>query len=122
MMTSQTRRKKKVQCEIFLGLTSNMISSGTREIIRYLVEHKMVDYIVTTGGGIEEDLMKCMNPHYMGSFRLDGATLRKKGLNRIGNLIVPNDNYCSFEDWLTPILNAMHDEQDNDGEVWTPSK
>ena len=46
---------------------------------------------VTTGGGIEEDLMKCLAPHKMGDFALRGADLRPKGLNRIGNLLVPND-------------------------------
>ena len=32
-------------------------------------------------------------------------------MNRIGNLIVPNDNYCTFETWLTPILDEMLLEQ-----------
>jgi len=34
-----------------------------------------------------------------------------KGLNRIGNLVVPNDNYCKFEDWVMPILDKMVEEQ-----------
>ena len=33
---------------------------------------------------------KCLAPTYMGDFSLDGATLRKKGINRIGNMLVPN--------------------------------
>ncbi|OZA84279.1 MAG: dihydroorotate dehydrogenase (quinone) [Azorhizobium sp. 39-67-5] len=56
-----------------------------------------------------------------------GADLRKKGLNRIGNLIVPNANYCAFEDWVVPILDKMLEEQEaskgTDDEInWTPSK
>src|SRR5205814_550404 len=39
-----------------------------------------------------------------------------------GNLLIPNENYCVFEDWVTPILNAMADEQVRDGVRWTPSK
>lgn len=31
--------------------------------------------------------------------------------HRIGNLLVPNDNYCKFEDWLIPILDQMVLEQ-----------
>jgi len=54
-------------------------------------------------------------------FDLDGADLRKRGMNRIGNLIVPNDNYCKFEDWLSPILDVMLAEQIESGQVWTPS-
>jgi len=42
-------------------------------------------------------------------------------MNRIGNLVVPNDNYCKFEDWLIPILDTMLEEQKESGEVWTPS-
>ena len=71
--------------------------------------------------------MKCLAPTFMGDFALSGKELRPKGLNRIGNLLVPNDNYCKFEDWMRPVLHAMHDEQDaaakgDDPFHWTPSK
>ncbi|XP_023126590.1 deoxyhypusine synthase isoform X1 [Amphiprion ocellaris] len=109
-------------CTIFLGYTSNLISSGVRESIRYLAEHKMVDVIVTTAGGIEEDLIKCLAHTYLGEFSLSGKELRLRGINRIGNLLVPNDNYCKFEDWLMPILDQMLLEQNTEGTRWTPSK
>ena len=109
-------------CKIFLGFTSNLISSGVRETIRFLVKNKMVDVLVTTAGGVEEDLIKCLGKTYLADFALRGAELRKKGLNRIGNLVVPNENYCAFEDWTRPILDAMLEEQQRDGVVWTPSK
>ncbi|KAL1984340.1 hypothetical protein VTN96DRAFT_9201 [Rasamsonia emersonii] len=119
---------------IFLGYTSNLISSGLRETLRYLVQHRHVSAIVTTAGGVEEDLIKCLAPTYMGSFTSPGAGLRAQGLNRIGNLFVPNSNYCAFEDWLLPILDKMLEEQeaakekarqtgDPDDELhWTPSR
>ncbi|KAN0066258.1 Deoxyhypusine synthase [Thecaphora frezii] len=113
----------KVGCKIFLGFTSNLVSSGLREVIRFLVKNKYVSALVTTAGGIEEDLIKCLGPTYLGGFSLDGATLRQKGLNRIGNLLVPNDNYCKFEDWVMPILDAMRQEQGHDVEnAWSPSR
>ena len=104
-----------------------MISSGLRETFRYLVEHKHVSAIVTSAGGVEEDFIKCLAPTYMGSFDSAGATLRKKGLNRIGNLVIPNSNYCAFEDWVIPILDKMLAEQEAsrgtyDELHWTPSK
>lgn len=114
--------RETVKCKIFLGFTSNLISSGIRETIRFLVEHRMVDVLVTTAGGIEEDLIKCLAPTYKGDFSLPGAYLRSKGLNRIGNLLVPNDNYCKFEDWIMPILDQMLLEQSTENVVWTPSK
>ncbi|CUS20937.1 LAQU0S02e01794g1_1 [Lachancea quebecensis] len=123
---------------IFLGYTSNLISSGLRETIRYLVQHNQVSAIVATAGGIEEDIIKCLAPTYLGEFTLKGSSLREKGLNRIGNLLVPNDNYCKFEEWIVPILDKMLEEQeeyvakhgnqcldastDVDVPIWTPSK
>ncbi|KAJ3307841.1 hypothetical protein HDU76_004329, partial [Blyttiomyces sp. JEL0837] len=114
--------RSKVKCKIFLGYTSNLVSSGLREVLRYLVEHKMVDVIVASAGGVEEDIIKCLGPTYLGSFSLAGADLRTKGLNRIGNLLVPNANYCAFEDWVMPVLDEMLEEQRVKGTVWTPSK
>lgn len=113
--------RSQVKCNVFLGYTSNLISSGLREVILHLVKHKHISAIVTTAGGIEEDFIKCLGKTYLADFNLDGADLRRKGMNRIGNLIVPNDNYCKFEDWLTPILDAMLVEQKETGEVWSPS-
>ncbi|XP_029440985.1 deoxyhypusine synthase [Rhinatrema bivittatum] len=115
-------QRERTGCTIFLGYTSNMISSGIRESIRYLVQHNMVDVLVTTAGGVEEDIIKCLAPTYLGDFSLKGRELRPNGINRIGNLLVPNNNYCKFEDWLMPILDQMVLEQNTEGVKWTPSK
>ena len=119
-------------CTIFLSFTSNMISSGVRETIKYLVKHKLVHVLVTSAGGVEEDLIKCLAATRLGDFKLDGRELRGQGVNRLGNLLIPNSNYCLFEDWVAPILHAMTDEQEssegNEGKGeeekvhWTPSK
>lgn len=110
------------KCKIYLGYTSNMISSGNRELIRYLCQHRLVDVICTTAGGIEEDFIKCLAKSYVGSFKVDDRELRRKGINRIGNMVVPNDNYCLFEDWINPLLKEMKDKQDAENINWTPSK
>ena len=66
-------------------------------------------------------MLQCLAPSYMGSFKAQGAQLRSQGLNRIGNMLVPNSNYCAFEDWLMPILDTLLAEQSR-GQHWTPSK
>ncbi|KAM3285413.1 Deoxyhypusine synthase [Capsicum chinense] len=119
---SDAAYRESVTCKVFLGFTSNLVSSGVRDTIRYLVQHRMVDVVVTTAGGIEEDLIKCLAPTYKGDFSLPGAALRSKGLNRIGNLLVPNDNYCKFENWIIPIFDQMYEEQIKEKVLWTPSK
>ena len=116
------RGEQNQKCTIFLGYTSNMVSCGVREIIRFLCQHKMVDVIVTTTGAIEEDIIKCRDPSFIGNFRMDDKQLREDGINRIGNMLVPNGNYCHFEDWINPILDEMLERQNKHGANWTPSK
>lgn len=107
---------------VFLGYTSNQVSSGNREIIRYLVEHRLVDCLVTTAGGVEEDFIKTHAAFHVADFRLDGAALRKKGINRIGNLLAPNERYIWFEQFFQPILKELHEEQRATDRVFSPSE
>lgn len=74
-----------VKCKVFLGCTSNIISSGVRATIWFLVEHKQVDVVA---GGVEVDLIKRLADSFWGYFSLGGVRLREQGLNRIDNLLV----------------------------------
>lgn len=116
------KEMRKEKCTIYLGYTSNMVTSGLRDIFRYLVEHKFVDVIVTTAGGIEEDFIKCIKPFMLGDFSADGKTLREKGINRTGNIFVPNSRYCRFEDWVKPLLEQIYKEQKEKNKIFTPSE
>lgn len=88
--------RKNTPCTIFLGYTSNMMSCGMREYIKYLCQHKMVDCMVTTCGGIEEDFMKCFSNFYVGDFKLPGKELHDQGIYRTGNLLVSSRSYTLF--------------------------
>jgi len=113
---------RKSKCKIILGYTSNMVTSGLRDIFRYLTEHKMVDIIVTTGGGIEEDIIKCLGNFYLGDFTADGAELRKQGINRAGNIFIPNQRYIDFEKFIQPILKDLLTEQKEGNKIASPSE
>lgn len=115
------KKMRKEKCTIFLGYTSNLVSSGLRDVFRYLVEHKCVDVIVTTAGGIEEDIIKCVKPFFIGEFSMAGKELRERGINRAGNVLIPNSRYCQFEDFFIPLLKAMTEEQKETGKVFSPS-
>lgn len=116
------KKMRKDNCTIYLGYTSNMVTSGLRDVFRFLVEHKMVDVIVTTAGGIEEDIIKCLGPFILGDFNLNGEELRDKGINRAGNMLIPNNRYVDFEKFMQPLLNEVHINQKENKEFMTPSK
>ncbi len=107
---------------IFLGYTSNMVSSGNRDIIRWLVKHKKVNCLVTTAGGIEEDIIKCLGDFYIGDFRASGKELRNRGINRIGNIFVPNNRYVEFEKFVHPVLEELYNLSKKENRAITPSE
>ncbi|MBI5003171.1 deoxyhypusine synthase [Candidatus Woesearchaeota archaeon] len=102
---------RKENATIFLGYTSNMVTSGIREVIKFLVKHKMVHVLVTTAGGIEEDMIKCLKPFAVGIFNVSGRSMYEKGINRTGNIFIPNDRYLYFEKFINPFLDRLYKEQ-----------
>ncbi len=86
--------------KIFLTFTSNIISSGLREVITYLVREEFVDVVITSSGSHTEDVIKTARPFKMGEWDADEAELRDRGINRLGNIYVESDNYVWLESWL----------------------
>lgn len=113
------KEMKEQQATIFLGFTSNMASCGVRDIIAYLCKEKLVDVLVTTIGGVEEDLMKTIKPFVLGSYDTPGNFLRENGINRTGNIFIPNDRYLHFERFMMPFFSRMHENYTKQGKVLT---
>ena len=111
------RREK---ATIFLAYTSNIVSSGVREIIKYLVKNKKVDVLVTAAGGVEEDISKSLKPFVLGQFETPGRMLFEHGINRIGNIFVPNDRFAYFDIFMQKFYEKIYKIQKETGKVFCP--
>jgi deoxyhypusine synthase len=112
-------KMKKNNAKIFLTFTSNMVTSGLRGFFAQLIKLKIADIIVTTVGGIEEDIMKATGERFkIGKFSSDDVELHEKGINRIGNILINNETYMKFEDKLLEILNKLYQKK----KTWTVSE
>lgn len=92
---------------MFFSFTSNVVSSGMREIAAQFIRDAKPKVIITTAGAIEEDIMKSLGDFYLGSFYADDWELRKRGINRIGNIFVPNERYEQLEAYVKPVLKRL---------------
>lgn len=97
--------------KIYLSMTSNIISSGLREIIAFLVKHGFIDVIVTAAGAVEEDVIKTLRPFVVGSFYAPGRVLFEQGVGRIGNIFAPYDRYLYFERFMNPFFESIYEKQ-----------
>lgn len=108
--------------KIFLSCTSNMVSSGNREIIKFLVKYNYISVIVMSAGGVEEDIIKTFKPFVLGSFDVPGRILFEKGIGRIGNIFAPYDRYLYFEKFMTPFFAEIYRKQKEKNRPFTPSE
>lgn len=81
------------KCVKFISFTGNLVATGTRGVLRELVKRKLVDVVVTTCGTVDHDLARSWKDYYKGSFLMSDAKLRGQEINRLGNVLVPNDSY-----------------------------
>jgi len=116
------REMKQAHATVFLTFTSNMVSSGLRELFAQLVREKFVDVIVTNVGSVEEDVMKSLAPFQIASFDEDDVALHAAGANRVGNIIIPNEAYVEFEGFIQPFFKEMLALQEKRGKMLSPTE
>jgi deoxyhypusine synthase len=80
-------------CTKFLSFVGALMSTGVRGIIRDMIKNKMFECIITTCGALDHDIARTYNRYYAGDFRMDDFTLLKKKIHRLGNILVPMNNY-----------------------------
>ncbi|MCD6370203.1 MAG: deoxyhypusine synthase [Thermoplasmata archaeon] len=96
----------------FLSFPACIIATGTRGVIKELVRRKLVDVIITTCGTLDHDIARSFKNYYHGSFLMDDVELHREGINRLGNVLVPNESYGEvMENFMMPILKELYQEK-----------
>jgi deoxyhypusine synthase len=80
-------------CVKFLSFTGNLVATGARGALRELVKRKLADVVVTTCGTLDHDVARSWKKYYRGSFVMNDARLHEENINRLGNVLVPNESY-----------------------------
>lgn len=97
-------------CLKVLTLSGAMIPAGMEEIVCQLIEHHIIDVIVTTGANIIHSIVNSFDPspehqgHYIGSEGVDDTELYKHRINRIYDTFLPEEGYGYAEDGLLKII------------------
>jgi deoxyhypusine synthase len=105
------RMTKKPNCTKFLSFTANLVATGTRGVFREFAKRKLVDAIITSCGTLDHDMARCWKNYYKGSFLMNDANLHRRGINRLGNVLVPNDSYGTIiEEKMQKLLQNLWEE------------
>ncbi|MFI5420520.1 MAG: deoxyhypusine synthase [Nitrososphaerales archaeon] len=98
------------QCTKFLSFPAAIVSTGTRGVIKELVKRKLCDIVITTCGTLDHDIARSYAYYESGGeFTMDDVLLEKKGYHRLGNVLVPKENYGPLiEEKVQKVLGAMY--------------
>ncbi len=100
---------KEKNCINFLSFPACICATGTRGIIKELIKRKYFDIIITTCGTLDHDLARIWEHYYHGTFMVDDGELYKKGVNRLGNIFIPNECYGKIlEEKMQPIIAGIY--------------
>ncbi len=95
-------------CTVFLSFPADIMATGTRGVLVEMAKRKMVDAIITTCGTLDHDLARTWKKYYHGDFNMDDARLRHQGINRLGNVLVPDGSYgLILERKLIPMFGEI---------------
>lgn len=100
------------ECYKFLSLSGPMVPGGLRHVISHLVEHRLIDAIVTSGANIVHDLVEAYGGgHYRVPANDDDRKLREAGMGRIADIVVPEKDFEIFEKRIHEFLDSMPKEK-----------
>jgi len=92
-----------------LTFTGNLVSTGLRGLFRDMIKNKMFDLVITTCGTLDHDIAKNFGNYYQGYFELDDKELRNKGFHRLGNVLIPFENYgLAIEKFMRNLLEKIY--------------
>jgi deoxyhypusine synthase len=111
---------KDKDCLRFFSFPSCINSTGTRGVVKDFIRDRMFDIVITASGTLDHDIARIYRDYYHGHFLMDDAELRELGINRIGNVLAPNESYGDILEqkvlgFLKEVHNGMTPEQKKKG-------
>lgn len=96
-------------CSVILCLAGSLISAGLKKVIIDMIQHNMVDAIVSTGANmVDQDFFEGLGfKHYVGTQFVDDAILRNLRIDRIYDTYIDEDDLRICDNTVAEITNSL---------------
>lgn len=93
---------------VLLGLAGPLIAAGLRQVIRDMIEHNLMDVIVSTGAILYQDIYQARGfKHYQGTPQSNDAQLRELYIDRIYDTYVDEEKFIETDEWLGRVADDL---------------
>lgn len=97
---------------IYLGYAGSMSTTGQWKIVRWLVENRLVDVLVSTGANVSEDVFEALGFNYFqGSHTTDDAELLEAKIDRYYDVFADELEYRQMERFLLEFMGELDVER-----------
>ncbi|MDX1902233.1 MAG: deoxyhypusine synthase [Gammaproteobacteria bacterium] len=97
------------ECGVILCLAGSLISAGLKQVVLDMIEHNMVDAIVSTGANIvDQDFFEGLGfKHYQGSPRLEDTELQALSIDRIYDTLIDENELRICDNTIADIADSL---------------
>ena len=86
---------------VFLGIAGALVPAGMRKLVAYLIEHRYIDCLVSTGANLFHDCVETLGEkHFRGHHTADDRILREARVDRIYDVFAREDDFIKVGDYI----------------------
>ena len=93
---------------IYLCGSGNLIPSGMRRLISYVIKNRFVDVLVMSGTVLFHDIHETLGRnHYQAHPSMSDEELDASEVARIGDMLANSDEYREADEWIGSVINQL---------------
>ena len=93
---------------IFLCGSGNLIPSGMRRLLAYVIKNRFVDVLVMSGAVLFHDIHEILGRnHYQAHPSMSDDELEVSEISRMGDLLANQEEYQEADEWIGSVINQL---------------
>jgi deoxyhypusine synthase len=93
---------------IYLCGSGNLVTSGMRRLLAYVIKNRFVDVIVMSGSVIYQDIHEILGrSHYQAHPSMSDEELDGSDVVRFGDVIANREEYQEADEWIGSVINQL---------------
>lgn len=95
-------------CTIYLTGSGNLITSGMRRLIAWVIKNRFVDVLVISGNVLYHDIHEVLGRnHYQAHPNMSDEDLDASEIVRIGDVLANREEYQEADEWIGSVINQL---------------
>ncbi len=89
------------ECTILMGMSGAMVPAGMRRLVRFMIENRLIDVLVSTGANFFHDIHETKGfHHYQGSSDMDDESLGDHMVDRMYDVLADEVRFREHDLWI----------------------